>query len=152
MKIRLAKPKDKTRVLTLLNQLGKIINELVAFDPDNERAHILGRDNYDRVMKNDEVKLFVIEDKSKIMGVASFFILRDMITGRPFAHIDDFIIDEAERNKGYGTRLMHGILEYGKSHDIHAIQLTSSLQLVEAHKFYENLGGKFARKVIKFTL
>jgi GNAT superfamily N-acetyltransferase len=152
MTIRLAEAKDKTRVLSLLNQLGKVINELVCFDPDNERAHVLGRDNYDRVMKDDNTKLFVIEDKGKVVGVASFFILHDMITGKPFAHIDDFVIDEKKRNKGYGTRLMKGILEYGKTHDIHCIQLTSSLQLVEAHKFYENLGGKFARKVIKFTL
>jgi GNAT superfamily N-acetyltransferase len=152
MTVRLATPKDKMPVLTLLNQLGKIINERVCFDPDNEKAHILGLANYDRVMDSDSVKLFVIEDHDSIIGVASFFIFHDMITGKPFAHIDDFVINESERNKGYGTRLMNGILEYGKSHGIHNIQLTSSLPLVEAHKFYENLGGKFTRKVIKFTL
>jgi len=81
----------------------------VCLIPDNEKAHILGCDNYDRVMTSDDVKLFVIENGKKIVGVASFFILHDMITGKPFAHIDDFVIDESERNKGYGTRLMHGI-------------------------------------------
>jgi hypothetical protein len=99
MNIRLAKPEDKMRVLTLLNQLGKVINERVAFDPDNEKAHILGCDNYDRVMRGNDTKIFVIEDNGEIVGVASFFILHDMITGKPFAHIDDFVIDEPKRNK-----------------------------------------------------
>ena len=43
MTIRLATEFDCDQVLHLLNQLGEIVNELVCFDPDNVRAHEIGR-------------------------------------------------------------------------------------------------------------
>ncbi len=151
MNVRFAANNDKHAVLMLWNQLGKIINDQVSSDSKNEQAHIYGSDNYDYVMERNDVKIFVLEDKGILVGAASFFILHDMITGTPFAHIDDFVIDQAYRGMGYGTFLMKKILIYAKKKKISPIKVTSSLPLTEAHAFYEKLGGIFAQKVIKFT-
>lgn len=152
MIIRLATRRDREPVLRLLNQLGQVINQFVHFDPDNVRAHILGVKNYDDAMGRDDRKVFVVETKNKIIGVATFFILTDFITGSKFAHIDDFVVDIKHRGKGIGTKLLAFIKSYAASHDIHTIQLTSSLSLTKAHRFYEHRGGIFARKVIKFSV
>jgi GNAT superfamily N-acetyltransferase len=129
-----------------------VVNERVHFDPDNVRAHELGKRNYDEAMKRDDRRVFVAEEQAVILGVATFFILTDFITGKPFAHIDDFVVDKAVRKMGIGSQLLEFIKTYAKKQDICTIELTSSLPLMDAHRFYEKRGGVYARKVIKFTL
>lgn len=152
MKIRLATESDCENVLHLLNQLGEIINEHVYFDPDNIRAHELGRTNFLEAVRRDDRKIFVVEEQREIIGVATFFILHDFITGKPFAHIDDFVVDTSRRGKGIGTKLLEFIKQYSKDNTIHTIELTSSLPFTRAHKFYQNRGGTFSRKVITFRV
>lgn len=152
MTIRLATEFDCDQVLHLLNQLGEIVNELVCFDPDNVRAHEKGRVNYLEAVKREDRKVFVVEQNNRIIAAATFFILHDFITGKPFAHLDDFIVEKTLRGKGIGTKLLEFIKQFAKDHNIHTIELTSSLPLTLAHKFYEKRGGTFARKVIKFSL
>lgn len=152
MKIRLATLVDRDEVLRLLNQLGEVINECVRYDPDNERAHELGKEHYEEAMKRDDRRVFVAEDGGHIIGVATYFILTDFITGKKFAHIDDFIVEKKRRKQGVGTALLEFIKSYAKKQGIHSIELTSSLPLTDAHRFYEKRGGVFARKVIKFDL
>ncbi len=152
MIVRLATDSDCEQVLGLLNQLGEIINEFVHFDPDNTRVLELGRENYHAAMKREDRLIFLVEDEGKILGVATFFILIDFMSGRPFAHIDDFIVEKNHRGEGIGTMMLEHIKIYAKSIGIHVIELTSSLPLTKAHAFYESRGGKFGRKVIKFEL
>lgn len=152
MKIRFAKSRDKKSVLFLLNELGQVINENIEYSFENTQAHVLGSDNYDKAMRKKDIKVFILEDSELIIGMASYFILVDFITGSKFAHIDDFVISKNYRGKGYGKSLMKGILDYSKKNDILTVKLTSSIQLRRAHLFYEKLGGKFTQKVIKFSL
>ena len=152
MTVRLATSKDRDQVLGLLNQLGEVINELVHFDPDNIRAHELGKENYDLAIKRDDRKVFVADNEGEILGVATYFILNDFITGRPYAHIDDFIVDKNRRGQGIGTAILDFIKDYAKNNGLRIVELTSSLPLTQAHAFYESRGGKFARKVITFDI
>ncbi len=152
MIVRLATAKDRDQVLGLLNQLGEVINEFVYFDADNVRALELVKENYDTAIKRDDRRVFVAEEGEKILGLATFFILNDFITGRPFAHVDDFIVDKEHRRRGIGTAILDFIKTYAKENGIRVVELTSSLPLTQAHAFYESRGGKFARKVIKFEI
>lgn len=152
MNIRLATIDDRNHVLLLLNQLGEVINECVQYDRDNVRAHELGKRNYAEAMKRDDRRVFVLEEGGALVAVATFFILTDFITGKKFAHIDDFVVDKVMRGKGIGTKLLEYIKLYAKGIGITTIELTSSLPLTDAHAFYEKRGGEFVRKVIKFVL
>lgn len=152
MIIRLATAADREQVLSLLNQLGEVVNERVHFDPDNVRAHELGKRNYDAALARDDRKIFVADSGGTIVGVATFFILADFITGKLFAHIDDFIVDKSKRRSGIGSELLEFIKAYARDHGILTLEFTSSLPLTDAHRFYEKRGGVFARKVIKFTV
>lgn len=150
--IRLATLADRDQALHLLNQLGSVVNEVVKFDPDNVRAHELGFQNFEQALSRDDRKIFVVEQDSQLIGVATYFLFNDFITGRPFVHMDDFVIDSKCRGKGIGTQLLIYVKQYAKDHGVTTLQLTSSLPLIRAHKFYEKNGGFFARKVIKFEL
>lgn len=152
MIFRLANVRDRDSVLMLLNQLGEVVNTRVHYDPDNIRANVLGKKNYEEAMRRDDRKVFVAEDNGVIIGVATFFILTDFITGKKFAHVDDFVVEKKRRRQGIGTKLLEFIKAYAKEHRIHVVELTSSLPLTDAHRFYEKRGGIFARKVIKFEL
>lgn len=152
MIIRLATLDDRDQVLHLLNQLGEVVNSCVRFDRDNVRAHELGVDNFTSAMKRDDRVVFVAEEDKIIVAVATFFILTDFITGKPFAHIDDFVVEKKLRGKGIGSKLLKYIKKYAKDHHIQTIELTSSLPLTNAHRFYERHGGVFKRKVISFDL
>jgi GNAT superfamily N-acetyltransferase len=151
MIVRFASPQDKQHILNLFTQLGILINKKLGYhDLKNENAYVYGSKNFDQVMGSETIKIFILEDREKVIGAASFFIFTDMISGETFAHIDDFIIDEKEQGKGYGKALMYGILKYAKKHKINPVKLTSSLEFQEAHQFYEKIGGTFSQKVIKF--
>ena len=152
MNIRLANLKDQEKVLLLLNELGEVINEVVRFDPDNVSAHELGRENYKQAMSREDRRVFIVEHEGDVIGVATFFILTDFITGRAFAHIDDFVIKKKFRGKGIGAKLLTFIKEYAKNNHIRTVKLTSSPQLTRAYKFYKRHGGVFSQRVIKFEV
>ncbi len=152
MRVRVAKAGDRDQVLILLNQLGEVINEFVHFDPDNVRAHEVGLANYEKAMHRDDRKVFVVVEKGRIIGVATFFILTDFITGTPFAHVDDFVIDKKWRRQGIGGELLRFVLAFAKKHGIHTVKLTTSLPLTYAHAFYEKHGGVFAQRAYKFSV
>jgi GNAT superfamily N-acetyltransferase len=152
MIIRLATIKDQKEVLVLLNELGEVINDFVCFDPDNIRAHELGKNNYQEAMKRPDRKVFVVEHDGSVIGVATFFLLTDFITGKQFAHIDDFVVKKEWRGKGVGVKLLTYIKHYAKRQRIHTIKLTSSPQLKRAYAFYRKNGGVFTQRVIKFEV
>lgn len=152
MTIRLATLHDRDQVLMLLNELGEVINERVQFHPDNVRVHELGKKNYEDAMQRADRRVFVVENNRKIIGVATFFIMTDFMTGKPFAHIDDFVIKKTFRGKGIGGRLIAHIKKYSKQQGIHVIKLTSSLQLTRAYRFYKKHGGMFSQRVLKFEV
>jgi GNAT superfamily N-acetyltransferase len=116
------------------------------------RAHELGTDNYTSAMRRDDRVVFVAEEGKTIIAAATFFILTDFITGKPFAHVDDFVVEKKLRGKGIGSKLLEYIKQYAKDHHIHSVELTSSLPLTDAHRFYEQHGGVFKRKVFSFDL
>jgi ribosomal protein S18 acetylase RimI-like enzyme len=149
MKVRLAAPKDKMEVLTLLTQLGQIVNANDGYDPKNENALKYGSDNYDRVIDSDSIKIFVIEDNQKIIGMASFYVYIEMITGEKYAHIDDFIIVESKRNQGYGRKLMQEIIKYSKKNKIQEIKLIS---FPDVKDFYLKCGAKQSEIAMKIDI
>lgn len=152
MIIRFARAKDKKAVLLLLNQLGEVMNKLVEYSPDNVRVPQLGGRNYTTAIRRRDRRIFVAEEDGDIIAVATFFILIDFMSGKPFGYIDDFVVEKSRRGKGIGTQLLSYIKRWAKDHGMTTIKLSSSTPLLRAHHFYEKNGGVFAQKMIKFAL
>lgn len=146
---RFATPDDKVEVLNLLSQLGCTINETTGYDKKNENAITYGSKNFDEIINRDDIKIFLLENTNTIVGLASFFIYHDMITGDKYAHIDDFVIAKEHRHQGYGQLLMNEIIHYAKQDNFSAIKLIS---FPEAEEFYKKCGASRSNIAMKIDI
>lgn len=152
MNVRFATIQDKKNVLLLLDELINEINKksgrpAATSDGNDKRGKI-----YEELVNRQDIKIFVAEEGSKLLGVADLFILPIMRRGYHQGHIEDFVVTENMRGKGVGTELMNKIKDYCRENNIKVIKLTSGFELEDAHKFYEKQGGKFTEKMFRFDL
>jgi len=85
--------------------------------------------------------VFVAEIKSKVVGCVAVSIAELFVSGRR-ARIEALVVDQACRRLGVGKALMEKAEDFARSHQCHAIELTSGLHRRDsgAHAFYEKLG------------
>ena len=150
MTIRLAKPSDKNQILELVVELANHIYDLTK----KPRVSIadLGVRAFDEILKRDDIKFFVAEDKNVLVGFASLYILPNIRREKPKGEIEEFVITKKYRGKGVGKKLFQTVLDYCKSHNVYALKLTSGIELEGAHAFYEKMGGVFTEKLFRFDI
>lgn len=151
MEIRLAKLEDKENVLQILDELIAEVNKKMgstAVHESNEARFNL----YEKMLKRDDVKIFVAEEKGEIVGVAEFFIVPILRRGYYQGVIESLIVKESMRGAGIGSALFEKIVNFCKENNISVIKVNSGNELTEAHKFYESHGGKFKEKLFRFDL
>jgi ribosomal protein S18 acetylase RimI-like enzyme len=152
MLIRLATTDDKAKVLALLDELGEEINKKDGPSPRNAEAQAVGAPLFDEVVSRKDTLIFVADDNEMLLGLVSFYIIPNIQHGSHRGHIEDFVVSEAARGRDVGTKLFDAVKAYCKEHCIQVIKLDSGLPLVEAHAFYEKIGGKFTEKMFRFDI
>jgi GNAT superfamily N-acetyltransferase len=60
--------------------------------------------------------------------------------GKPWAIIEDVIVDRSRRRFGVGSSLMQRAIQLAKEHDCFRVILSSSKHRDDSHKFYESVG------------
>ncbi|MCX7711167.1 MAG: GNAT family N-acetyltransferase [Clostridia bacterium] len=78
-----------------------------------------------------------IDYTDKIVALAGFSILTNLYYNK-HVWVYDLVTDQNERSKGYGKVLINRIEEIAKENNCHCVTLSSGLQRLEAHRFYEN--------------
>jgi GNAT superfamily N-acetyltransferase len=53
-----------------------------------------------------------------------------------FLYVYDLVVDEAERSKGYGQKLLTWLIEFAQHHNCQQLHLDSGVQRFDAHRFY----------------
>lgn len=152
MKVRLAKAQDKDQVLKLLDELGEEINRKIKFSPHNTEAQKIGGPIFEEVISRKDTFLFVAEDNGIIEGVLTFYLLPNMRHGGHRGHVEYLVVGEKYRHKGIGTKLFNEMKNYCRKNGIKVIKLDSGIELTDAHKFYQKMGGKFTEKMFRFDL
>jgi N-acetylglutamate synthase-like GNAT family acetyltransferase len=114
MNIREAGKEDKDAILSLLDEL---LNCVVAKgghpSPSTNNRDTQGK-LFDELLQRNDVKIFVVEENGKIVGVADVFIVPLMRRGYYQAKIEDLVVTEKMRGKGVGSKLFNYIIEYCK--------------------------------------
>jgi GNAT superfamily N-acetyltransferase len=98
-------------------------------------------------------RLLVIEDEGALFGSATMVIVPNVgHGGRPYAIVENVVVDEAMRGRGIGEQLMHYIVDRAREAGCYKVALTSRKFRTDAHRFYERLGFVASSEGFRFTL
>ncbi len=135
--VRVATEADLPRVVELLTQLS--------LDAPREQAGPPLPDSYReafrRMQADQEQRLLVLEADGRIVGTLVLLIIPNLThQGRPYATVENVVVDESERGGGRGRQLMEYAIDEAKRAGCYKIALTSHKSRTDAHRFYEDLG------------
>jgi GNAT superfamily N-acetyltransferase len=72
--------------------------------------------------------------------------------GRPYALVEDVVVDAAMRGQGYGEALMQRAIELARAGGCYKLALTSNKARADAHRFYQRLGFKATHEGFRIDL
>jgi N-acetylglutamate synthase-like GNAT family acetyltransferase len=131
--IRKAIKADLPRIVELLSQLS-------LESPREDLSHNYAA-AFEAVEADSRQQLLVLEAEQGIVGTLVLVIVPNLsYQGRPWAVIENVVVDNAARGGGYGEQLVRYAIELARQANCHKIGLTSNKQRPEAHRFYERLG------------
>ena len=93
--------------------------------------------------------LFVVEDGRRAVGATAFLTLclDPMYGDRPFAVLENIIVDPSRRRAGVGRFLLQGIESFCWIRGCTKIMLLSAASRTDAHRFFEGSGFSGHKKV-----
>ena len=93
------------------------------------------------IKHNPNHHLLVAEIEGIVVGTLAIIIIPNLShMGRPWAIVEDVIVDESHRRRGIGSLLMQRAIQLAKGRDCFRVILSSSKQRDDSHKFYESVG------------
>lgn len=101
----------------------------------------------ERITADPSVRLFVLEEGGRVIGSYALYVMPNLTHGgRPFAIVENVVVDATLRGGGHGRLLMGHAMAEARAADCYKIALTSNLKRGPAHAFYEALGYTHTHK------
>ncbi len=103
------------------------------------RTHLDEKTYLELVMEakeKDMYRLFALYDQGEIVAVTGFKPMITLYYGR-FVWVCDLVTDNSKRSNGYGEKLLSFVHEWADENGYERVALSSGLQRVDAHRFYE---------------
>jgi len=97
--------------------------------------------------QTDELLCAVLDDT--IIGFCAYAIINNLWQEGYISYVYAMIVDEKQRGKGYGTKLINEVIAKSKKQGMKRIELDSGFQRERAHQFYEKLG--FEKRAYLFS-
>lgn len=128
--VRNIKTDDVSDVADLMKQLGYNVN----------------RDNLSKIIKlilqnDDSTAIVAVNDLGKVVGCLQILITARLAEGN-YGEIVSLVVDQKERRKGIGKKLVDESIEWLKGKGYSKIRVRCNIIRNEAHRFYENLEFK----------
>ena len=137
MEIRKTKLEDLDSVFELLDELY-----------ENKIEYSKFTQKYKESLEDSSFYGIVAIEDNKVVGVLISRVINRLAKKKNILFIDDLIVNEKCRNIGIGKLLIQTATAYAISKDCGALELTSMIQNINAHRFYENNG--FEKRQYKF--
>lgn len=134
--IRRAQVKDMQSVLDLITELAVFEKEPDAVDI---RVEDLVKDGFS---ENPKFKIFVAEQKRKIIGIALFYERFSTWKGRTI-HLEDLIVTKNKQKIGAGKALYTAVLKYAYDHDYKRVAWEVIDWNSNAIDFYKSTGATY---------
>lgn len=87
--------------------------------------------------QKENYKMVALYENGKVVAVTGFIPMVTLYNGR-FIWVCDLVTDTNVRSKGHGAILLSYIENWSKENGYNIISLSSGLQRVDAHRFYES--------------
>jgi GNAT superfamily N-acetyltransferase len=130
--IRYAEERDLDALLELFGQLADQA-------PDEPSASV--RAALEVVTEAPFVHLLVAEEAGRMVGTVELIIVPNVTHGgRPWAQLENMVVDERIRGLGVGQALLGRCEALAQEHGCYKIQLQSANHRAGAHLFYEAFG------------
>lgn len=129
-----------------VNKLAKQVHELhVNWRPDLYLSvdEVISKEYFEEIIQAKEI--FVAKIQDEIVGYITFNIKEKKnpsMRYRKQLQVEAICVDEKNRGKGIGTKLLRKVKEFGKENDCTDIYLTVNKENENAIKVYEEFGFK----------
>jgi N-acetylglutamate synthase-like GNAT family acetyltransferase len=139
VQIREAEARDGPAIHELYRQLVQPVALDIEVNVNPDRIEQIRSDPYNF--------LWVLETENGVVGTAFVTLCLDPMHNRqPYAVLENFVIDERCRTKGYGALLMRYAVDFCYRADCSKIMLQSHSSRLQAHAFFETKGFSTANK------
>lgn len=138
LRIRRATAGDLPRIVEMLQQLSLQGESREEPGPPLSAVY---QEAFEQVQQDPRQRLVVGEVDGRVVGSLVIVIIPNLThRGRPWAVIENIIVDEGERDKGYGEALMRHAVDEARQAGCYRVSLTCNKRRVDARRFYERLG------------
>lgn len=91
--------------------------------------------------KQPGMRIVVAEDRDGVIGAVMLAVLPNLTHGgRPWAQMENLVVDEDHRSRGVGRALMAWCEDEAREAGCYKLQFQSRNRRRAAHRFYRNLG------------
>lgn len=146
--IRIGTVKDLPQVLNLIKDLAAFENE-----PNEVEVTITEMQNWG-FGKDKIFDFFVIEIDNKIIGLALYYFKYSTWKGKCL-FLEDIIVKENDRNKGYGKKLFNAVVEVAKNTGVKRMEwqvLDWNKNAIEFYNKYQaNLDSKWINCKLNYS-
>lgn len=98
-------------------------------------------------------EVFVADEGGVIVGVCQVVIFRNIGShGQRVAEIENVHVRHDRRSHGIGAQLIAACEDHARDRGCRRVQLTSNVERVDAHRFYDRLGYQASHKGFKKSL
>jgi predicted N-acetyltransferase YhbS len=125
--IRSARPSDAEAIAALAKQLG--------YTAEASRVS----DRLSRVLTRPDQQ-FLVADRGGTPVGWIHMLIAEYVEAEAFVVIGGLVVDRDHRRQGIGRRLLTHAEEWAAQHGCSVVRLSSTVQRIEAHTFYEGAG------------
>ncbi|WP_413479493.1 N-acetyltransferase family protein [Vibrio hibernica] len=143
MNVRKAIKRDSRKLLELIGDKADFDRKMKGFSGEVSTT----KEKIERTLFGDYpfAHALLLEVNGEVQGFALFHYRYSSFSGEPSIWLDDLLVVDQHRSKGFGAELMQVLkLEAEKSLSSH-ISWTASPHNTKAHDFYKKLGAEVER-------
>jgi GNAT superfamily N-acetyltransferase len=112
---------------------------------DDEDAQALGGPDasalFATMLADPQRVVLVATDEGVVVGTADVLVVANLThRGRPWAIVENLVVDDAHRHGGIGRLLMEWVVDHCRRAGCYKVQLLSRKDRAGAHAFYRALG------------
>jgi GNAT superfamily N-acetyltransferase len=107
---------------------------------------------FTRGMDSRTDELFCAVLDGAVIGFCAYAIVNNLWQEGAISYIYAMVVHQDYRGRGYGTQLLQAAIDKSRQQEMKRVELDSSFQREQAHRFYEKFGFEKRAFLFSYTL